>query len=456
MDAGGILFSFELTISIPLNSGNKMSYIRVLILLLPLMFLTSCNLTDQTPSNIDRLGLYIIDTSTKEVYLRIKPNNRFREGFVTLQRNNFPIMTFSSSKDTVVCDTSLVPNTGYTYMITENESPFSRKLSEKVTARTLGTTSHNVSWQMFYMGWSLVDEPMDVVIIDENDIWISGRFTRTEAGEEKFYNLIKWDGSNWTYDVAKNESEGYYYGDGYSLFALSKNEVWEGNSVPGLWNGEKWKYFGVEKGYPKPTAWIRKIWGSGSTDMYFAGEDGSIVKYNGTRFSLLNEGSAGLTADMYGYKDEVTGEKVVYCPYAVHDDPRLSKVIRISGSSSGIDNIDFIRKDGGIRPVTVWTHRGYPVYVGGEGLYYFTPGRWKDAGMRVNKFIYKVRGTGLNDIFAAGAWGLLAHYNGSEWMTYPEFTDKWDDISLLDVKGNTIAAVGTYNGQVAVAIGKRN
>lgn len=433
-----------------------MPFIKSLILFFSLLFLSSCNLTDQTLNDIDKLGIYVIDTSSKEVYLRIKPNNRYRVGNVTLQKNNSPLMTFNSSKDTVICDTSLVPNTSYTYQITEEQASSSRKLSDKITAVTLGTTNHDVSWQIYYVGQSLVDEPMDVAIIDENDIWVSGRFTRSEAGGEKFYNLVKWDGLKWTYDVSKNESEGYYYGDGYSVFALSKYEVWAGNSIPGLWNGEKWKFFGVETGYPKPTAWIRKIWGKSSSDMYFAGENGSVVKYDGKSFKLLNEGGIGLTADMYGYKDEVTGEKVVYCPYAIHYDPRLSKVIRISGSKTGIDNIDFITKDGGIRPVTVWTHRGYPVYVGGEGLYYYTLGSWKDAGLEVNKFISKVRGNGLNDIFAAGEWGLLAHYNGMEWMTYPEFSDKWDEVSLLDVKGNMIAAVGTFNGHVAVAIGKRN
>ncbi|HEX2925215.1 MAG TPA: hypothetical protein VHP38_02985, partial [Ruminiclostridium sp.] len=67
-----------------------------------------------------------------------------------------------------------------------------------------------------------------------------------------------------------------------------------------------------------------------------------------------------------------------------------------------------------------------------------------------------VRGSALNDIFVSGAMGLLAHYNGIDWMVYPEFSDHWDVISSLNVKGNTIAAVGILNNKVAVAVGKRN
>ncbi|MCU7504184.1 MAG: hypothetical protein HF314_13960 [Ignavibacteria bacterium] len=432
-----------------------MPFIRTIVPILFLFILSSCNFSDEPSSTQDRLNMYLIDASVKEVYLRVSPGNRFRDIYVTLQRNNLPVQTFRVNKDTVICDTALSGGTTYTYQLTEGKSGTLEKLSEKVMATTLTPTSHNISWQTFDFGIGNMDQALDVSIIDENNVWVSGDFTVREAGEDKYYNLLKWDGSKWTYEVAENEREGYYYGVLYSIFSFSKSDIWVGNNTPGHWAGDKWNFYGVETGYPKPTGRLRKIWGTNSSNMYFAGEDGSVVKYDGKSWRLLNAGSIGYTADMCGYKDELTGEEVVYCPYSINYNPMLSKVIRITSRPNSIEKVELIGFPDEMVPLTVWTHKGYPVYAGGSGLFYYTQDRWKDAGLKTDKYIQLVRGNALNDIFVTG-WGLLAHYNGIEWKTYEEFSGSWDAIFSMDVKGNTIAVVGIHNGRVAVAIVKRN
>lgn len=440
-----------LILSVITNSfGIKMRYTKALLALIFLFLLSSCNLIDPPASESDKLELSLLDTSSKEVYLRIKTGDRFINEEITLKRNGFSLMKFRASRDTVICDTLLRPNTKYTYQIAESGGLGFQKHSEKVIASTLSTTSHNVSWQIYYIGEAGFDDPWDVEIIDENNIWVSGNFTRNESGVEKYYNLVKWDGLKWSDDAALYK--GSIYGVLYSIFAFSKSDVWVGNNTPAHGEGKNWFFYGEEENYPEMHTWIRKIWGTSSADMYFAGENGSVLKYDGKSWKLVTEVSAGYTTDIWGYKDEITGEKTVYCPLTFPADLKASKLIRIYGN----DQADFISFNAGMEPSSVWTHRGYPVYVAGTGLYYYTPGRWKDAGLVTNKFVDRVRGSALNDIFVSGAMGLLAHYNGIDWMVYPEFSDHWDVISSLNVKGNTIAAVGVLNNKVAVAVGKRN
>ncbi|MCU7496332.1 MAG: hypothetical protein HF311_12745, partial [Ignavibacteria bacterium] len=249
-----------------------MPFIRTIVPILFLFILSSCNFSDEPSSTQDRLNMYLIDASVKEVYLRVSPGNRFRDIYVTLQRNNLPVQTFRVNKDTVICDTALSGGTTYTYQLTEGKSGTLEKLSEKVMATTLTPTSHNISWQTFDFGIGNMDQALDVSIIDENNVWVSGDFTVREAGEDKYYNLLKWDGSKWTYDVQLYR--GSIYGVLYSIFSTSKSDIWVGNNTPSAWNGTYWIDYGAAEGYPKTHAWIRKIWGTNSSNMYFAGEDG--------------------------------------------------------------------------------------------------------------------------------------------------------------------------------------
>ena len=65
-----------------------------------------------------------------------------------------------------------------------------------------------------------------------------------------------------------------------------------------------------------------------------------------------------------------------------------------------------------------------------------------------------IRGNDLNDIFVAGDFGLVAHFNGSTWKVYNDvFAADYYSISL---KGNLIMLAGQQNGKGVITIGRRN
>ena len=55
-------------------------------------------------------------------------------------------------------------------------------------------------------------------------------------------------------------------------------------------------------------------------------------------------------------------------------------------------------------------------------------------------FKERIRGNDINDIYTAGDFGLLAHYNRLTWWSQPNSAN--DIFRGLDVKGNLVVAAG--------------
>lgn len=64
----------------------------------------------------------------------------------------------------------------------------------------LDTTSHNFVWEIDTLG-SYGSYLMDVVIIDENDVWAVGQiksgYDTTISGNDTFYTPIKYNAVHW-------------------------------------------------------------------------------------------------------------------------------------------------------------------------------------------------------------------------------------------------------------------
>jgi hypothetical protein len=66
----------------------------------------------------------------------------------------------------------------------------------------------------------------------------------------------------------------------------------------------------------------------------------------------------------------------------------------------------------------------------------------------------RLRGRAENDVFTAGHFGFLAHYNGVTWQVYPNLAiaNVWES---LDYKDSTVCVVGFLGGRGVVVIGRR-
>lgn len=100
-------------------------------------------------------------------------------------------------------------------------------------------------------------------------------------------------------------------------------------------------------------------------------------------------------------------------------------------------------------------------YVVGCGIYEkerLSDSAWKNNPRDITTYYTgSVRGNHQNDVFIAGAFGEVLHYNGVSWRSYRSETALLND-SLSgggDVKGDLVVAAGLDGGQAVILVGKR-
>ena len=105
---------------------------------------------------------------------------------------------------------------------------------------------------------------------------------------------------------------------------------------------------------------------------------------------------------------------------------------------------------------SVWFGEDTPLYVCGSGLHIYENGQWSKVEELPKIYKNRVRGNHQNDVFVAGEFGLLAHYNGVDWKVYDEPSLPTGKYWGLAVKGDLVVAVGwDGTGRAVICIGKR-
>ncbi len=71
--------------------------------------------------------------------------------------------------------------------------------------------------------------------------------------------------------------------------------------------------------------------------------------------------------------------------------------------------------DTGRRVNSIWTNNPLYLYTSGGGVFDNKTGKWEEVKTIPLYYTNRIRGNGINDIFVAGDFGLLAHFNGMRW-----------------------------------------
>ncbi len=100
---------------------------------------------------------------------------------------------------------------------------------------------------------------------------------------------------------------------------------------------------------------------------------------------------------------------------------------------------------------------GKKYYIGGDGLYSTEAlgNNWIRNTELPAYYKTSVRGNNINDVFVAGAYGLLLHYNGKSWMNYKDRFPINGSFGRVDVKGDIVCAVGNDYNHAFIVTGKR-
>ena len=319
------------------------------------------------------------------------------------------------------------------------------------------TTSHNYSWQTFSFGGGGGSILNDVAIINDTLVYAVGAIYLTDStGQyDPFpYNLAVWSGQTWKIQkVAYNYQGQPFYHPIECIYAFGPDDIWlAGNGVQ-HWDGIQFNEIDLPI-----SMWgqnqVNKIWGINSSNFYIVGNGGSIAHYDGSSWTKIESGTSLRIFDIWGAQNFQTGQWEVL---AVASDDVNKKLLKIQGTT--VSTVP----DSGLSASLygVWFVPEEKYYVVGAGIGYKSsldnsPWSVYPSGAVTSYMSGGVRGSGLNNVFVAGSFFEIVHYNGSTWHTYKDvipFTD--GAVGSMAVNGDIMVTVG-LSGQNAVAIiGKR-
>ena len=358
--------------------------------------------------------------------------------------------------DTLVYDSGLLPAHSYRYHAELWQKNERVDKSAPLTITTLDTTSHDFEWEVstFYSRYGSA-RMNDVAIVNENDIWVVGAIYSDTAQPWLPYNAVHWNGEKWELKRIAYWYNGQpFYHPLSFAFSFAGKKVWFGGNGIVEWTGQQFRNVEVPI-----SAWanvaINKLWGSSLSSVYIAGNAGHIAHYDGSRWQRIESGTELPFQDIWGSKNMHTGEVEVLAVASDLFHGGGIRLVRLQGGQAQA------LPDSGL-PLwlrSLWFEAGRVYYVVGDGIYrsLATPDNWKRiTGLPpIAKDI--IRGQGANDIFIAGSFGLLMHYNGITWHDYRQkvaavSTRYWS----LDYKGDVVVAVAAGGGPFGyVVVGRR-
>ncbi|MGD8306842.1 MAG: hypothetical protein PVF17_09325 [Ignavibacteria bacterium] len=452
--------------------------VKIIGIISLLLIAVNCN-TTEPPISAKSISLTFEDVSSTEVWINLVTNNLQLPASLTRTistgTDHYDKTINLGNQDTLLNIRNLQPNTNYVIRVYTNwgdQNGLYPVSSNELLVTTLDTTSHNFTWQTFEFGDHSSSVLYDVAIIDENNIWAVGKFYLNDSlgnPDTDNYNALHWDGTNWEplRIPFTGSCSAVIYPIIRSVFAFSDNDIWfaRGGS---LVHYDGINYFNDCEMNSLLTGSINTIWGRSSSDLYIAGLIGNIVHYNGQNWQRIESGTDINLTDIFGTPDGLT---VWTCGW---DNNHTNNIIlNVENNSTEIIWDGITQGQGYLPPIlinTLWTSGGEFLLAGGLVVYKHSllyrerpayivhiPTETGSKAFEPGNFVWRMRGTGKNNIFLAGDLGMLWHFNGASWYKYDEFYNQQFDrrFRSIDVKNNIVAAVGWKNSRVWVVLGEK-
>jgi hypothetical protein len=340
---------------------------------------------------------------------------------------------------------SLAMGTNYSYRIKAYDDTNELKdTSLTVITQTLSITSHNITWQIDTLGQPGDLGLLDVWGLDENNVWAVGGVNLLEGGT----TIIKWDGMKWNYHSWPN-------GGARGIWGFTENDIWtvgeySNRGFIGHYNGVNWTeyrsdYF-LARGdtvYP-----LYAVWGLSPENVWAVGDQGTIVHWDGTEWQKVQSPVNLLLYDIWGTSSDNI--------YAIRISlSQLSQLIHYDGNSW--TEITSQLPSGDRNFTSLWFDRGGTGYVVGNNVLHYDGGAFNRIEINQDKFLLRVRGINSTDVFTVGQKGRVYHFNGEDWITYPELNDESQGMELrgVYVTETTVFAVGIINNGAIIYRGVR-
>ena len=243
------------------------------------------------------------------------------------------------------------------------------------------------------------------------------------------------------------------------IFALNNNDIWFGGNGLYHWDGNKFSQNDEFNNIWGPNE-IEKIWANSDNNFYVVGDGGSIALHNASGWQKLQTGTTLQFTDIYGAQPGLGFYQIL--AVCTQNYPPGKGIFSIQGNTVSEISSDFNFPGYTVPPELygIWFVPNKHYYIVGDGIYEknsLSDSIWKNGPLDITqKAVTAIRGNGLNDVFAVGAFGEVLHYNGKRWTSYINKTGL-DDGSYagLAVKGNLVVATGGNNPQAVILMGRR-
>ncbi len=278
-----------------------------------------------------------------------------------------------------------------------------------------------------------------------------------------YYNAAHWDGNEWELVKLMYSDEGTVI-EGISIYAFSENNILVSAGTLFSWNGNEWNRWKIELDtFP---GGINTIWGTSSTNIYFVGNNGSIVHYDGSSFTLMESSTDTPIIDLWG-TDENHIWATAYDNTIDEDHPEGYESVTLFYDGTSWEKL-YVHTDGYWPDVTdsisgamtsVWAFED-TVYICSASGIWAKPVNGKSGVLHqpdlgFNSWGFKsIRGNGYNDIFITTPFSQTFHFNGTIWKKIETYSDEHPGGALLsygglDVKGDMVAVAGVFYHGIA-------
>jgi hypothetical protein len=321
------------------------------------------------------------------------------------------------------------------------------------------STSHNFVFQQYAFGESGSSTLYDVAIINDTIAYAVGAVYLRDSsgrGDPQPYNLAKWDGQQWK--LQKLLTNGFPPPI-KSILVFNEHDIWL----------DPWFHYDGQNFQEIPSdpiffgIGIGKMWGTSSSDLYVVGTSGFIAHFNGSTWTKIESGTTLDIYDIYGAynpysliaKWEILAVASSYTPSR-----QERKLLQIYPLTNGVSQLD--TSGLAISLHAIWFVPNKLYLSGGDGLYHkdniYSTYSWQmyPVGPVTNYYTERICGNDVNDIFIAGDFLELLHYNGSSWYNYrTEIQQANGAFGGVALKGNLVIAVGLTGSNAIAVVGRR-
>ncbi len=422
------LFLLVLSLRLPIYDLSRSAVMKrmnlFVVMFSAVALINSCKDDEPIQPHIATIQLTVEDASCTEAWLKASLTDANEPRTIAiLQDGQRVTVSRLPSPDSVFVVEGLLPRHTYSFVAQRLRDSMAIDASSSVQATTMDTTSHNITWEVDTLG-DASSMLSDIAIVNDTLAYAVGEmYLRDSTGliDPQAYNVARWNGASWTimriqfYTICGGSGTTPYPTS--SVLAFSATDVWiamDGDQIA-RWNGTL-----QTTTMCLPVSFsIRKLWGGSPSSIYAVGDGGNIMHYNGMSWQRVETGTTLDVRDIWGANDRNGQLQILALASTYTAKTQESRILKIEGNSAAPVSTAGLATD----MASIWFVPGMKYYAVGAGIHrkrMLSDSAWivYPHGVVTSFGSWGVRGTGVNNVFVAGSFGEIVHFNGVNWHRY--------------------------------------